>query len=156
MRDRRDWRRHPPTCPQCGVAAELVFGAVVYPHRPDLADRRFWRCDSCRAHVGVHRDSRVAAPLGVLATASHRRAKMRAHAAFDPLWRDGALTRGEAYRLLTERLGKSRQVHIGWASEAECEHIVRVAVALRQELRLTAPEDDEGSSGDAPATDASA
>jgi hypothetical protein len=41
-------------CGHCGKPAVLINGRVIYPHRPDLADKRFWACAPCAAHVGCH------------------------------------------------------------------------------------------------------
>ena len=74
-----------PVCPYCNEDAVLTTGTVLYPHRPDLATKHFWMCWKDKAWVGCHPHSD--APLGRLANADLRRAKMAAHAAFDPLWR---------------------------------------------------------------------
>lgn len=112
-------------CDYCGNAAELVTGAVIYPHRPDLSERRFYRCAPCDAYVGTHRDSKNAAPLGRLANAELRAAKKRAHAAFDPLWQSGRMTRKEAYCALSRELGiRFRDCHIGMFDVTRCAEVI--------------------------------
>lgn len=107
-------------CDYCGKPAELVTGDEIYPHRPDLSRLRFWRCEPCDAHVGCHRGT--TRPLGRLANAELRRAKMAAHAAFDPLWKSGRMSRSEAYAWLADRLGIEADVcHIGMFDVAMCE-----------------------------------
>lgn len=64
-----------PICPYCNKAAELVDGTAVYPHRSDLAHKRFWLCKPCDAWVGTHRDSKKHLPLGRLADKELREAK---------------------------------------------------------------------------------
>ncbi len=118
-------------CPYCTAAAELVTGAEIYPHRPDLANKLFWRCKPCGAWCGCHPaapkgmgDGTV--PLGRLANAELRRAKSAAHAAFDPLWRDGPLKRKEAYAWLAKTMGLSwAQCHIGEFDVEQCQAVVR-------------------------------
>ncbi len=111
------------SCDYCGEHAELVTGRDVYPHRPDLARVRLYRCEPCGAHVGCHRGTKK--PLGRLANASLRAAKMRAHAAFDPLWRGGTMRRGEAYAWLAKALGIDiRDCHIGMFDEETCARVV--------------------------------
>lgn len=73
-------------CDYCGRQAPLVTGAKVYPHRPDLHARRFYACDPCGAWVGCHQGTTK--PLGRLANKELRDAKMAAHAAFDPIWKE--------------------------------------------------------------------
>ena len=109
------------TCDYCGNPAELVGGLVIYPHRPDLSNLRFWRCEPCRAYVGTHKNSRTHAPLGRLATAELRTLKMSVHARFDPLWKSGQLSRSAAYAKLAAGIGiEQRKCHIGMFDEARC------------------------------------
>lgn len=42
-------------CPYCGSKTEYVDGTVIYPHRPDLANRKFYICRPCNAYVGCHK-----------------------------------------------------------------------------------------------------
>ena len=129
-----------PTCPYCGTPAELVTGAVIYPHRPDLHDRNFWHCEPCDAYVGCHQRARGrrgmgdgTVPLGRLANAELRRAKQDAHAAFDPLWKKGSMSRGAAYGWLSEAIGiPEDQCHIGMLDVAGCRAVV-TAVRSRRE-----------------------
>jgi len=80
------------TCPYCQSAAKLVGGRAIYPHRPDLAAKRFWQCKPCDAYVGCHEAGNGQGdgtkPLGRLANAELRKAKKDAHYAFDRLWLD--------------------------------------------------------------------
>jgi hypothetical protein len=100
----------------------------IYPHRPDLAKKRFWRCIPCKAYVGCHPDSDW--PLGRLANAELRAAKVRAHAAFDPMWRRGGMTRNDAYTWLAKALGIERECcHIGEFDVELCESVVSVCEA---------------------------
>ena len=110
-------------CDYCGNDSELVGGDVIYPHRPDLYQKKFYFCRECRAYVGCHPNSTK--PLGRLANAKLRAAKMKAHAAFDPLWRQGGMKRNEAYRWLSEMLGiDPSDCHIGMFDVAMCDHAV--------------------------------
>lgn len=74
-------------CPYCGQQASLVSGKEIYPYRPDLHDRMFWLCRPCDAYVGTHKNSKRHVPLGLLANADLRWARMRAHAVFDGYWK---------------------------------------------------------------------
>lgn len=80
-------------CPYCQQPAALVTGAIVYPHRPDLHAKKFWYCVTDQAWVGCHPGGNQ--PMGRLADAALRRAKMAAHAVFDPRWASGS--RSAAY-----------------------------------------------------------
>jgi hypothetical protein len=53
--------------------------------------------------------------------------RARAHAAFDPLWRSGEMSRNAAYRWLANELGLSREeCHISLFDRATCERVVAV------------------------------
>ena len=71
------------TCPYCNNPAVLVGGDVIYPHRPDLYEKKFWQCDPCDAYVGCHRPGvgygDGTRPLGRLANAELREAKKNVH-----------------------------------------------------------------------------
>jgi hypothetical protein len=70
-------------CVECGGRGRPVSGDVVYPHRTHLHKKIFYLCD-CGAYVGSHEKS--GEPLGYPCGYDSRRARNRAHAAFDPLW----------------------------------------------------------------------
>lgn len=125
------------TCPYCGDDAELVKGDSIYPHRADLRALNFWRCAPCDAHVGCHAKNKRLGfagiePKGRLADESLRKARMRAHEAFDPLWRHGTMSRTEAYQWLAGEVGiPVLDCHIGEFDEAMCERVVRLCRARR-------------------------
>lgn len=103
-------------CPYCKNHATLVDGLAIYPHRPDLAELRFWKCAPCEAYVGCHKGTTN--PLGRLANAELRKAKMATHAVFDPIWKDGHMRRGEAYRWLQSVMTMTEEeCHIGEFSD---------------------------------------
>lgn len=131
-----------PHCPYCDRKAELVPGLVIYPHRPDLAYKSFWRCEPCGAHVGCHPQANKrgkggigdgTVPLGRLANAELRRAKQAAHAAFDPLWRSREMSRRDAYAWLAGALGISPDnCHIGMFDVDGCRAVVSAVNARRE------------------------
>jgi len=126
------------TCPYCHRPAKLATGANIYPHRPDLVDKVFWRCAPCDAYVGCHPKHRKwsptgTTPLGRLANAELRREKQRAHAAFDPLWKSGEMRRTEAYKWLAEQLGMSAaNCHIGMLDANACRAVVAAVQCLQR------------------------
>lgn len=118
------------TCTYCGQPATLVSGDVIYPHRPDLADLRFWNCAPCGAFVGCHKNSRDHKPLGTLANAETREWRKRAHSVFDPLWKSGRMSRRAAYDWLAEALGYEKgRCHISWMTAHECSRVVEIMKA---------------------------
>lgn len=127
-------------CPYCDRQAALVKGDKVYPGRVDLAPLNFWRCDPCDSHVGVHKPNRRHGftgiePLGRLANAELRRAKMKAHAAFDPIWKSGEMTRRDAYSWLARELGISvANCHVGMFDVDACLAVVTACEGVRVSL----------------------
>lgn len=112
-------------CDYCNQPAELVGGDHIYPYRPDLASKSFWICQPCEAYVGTHIHSPSHKPLGRLAKADLRAAKMEAHRAFDPMWRECKHNRSDAYLWLADQLNMtSVECHIGSFDIATCQKVV--------------------------------
>lgn len=99
--------------------------------------RFFYGCTrwmhGCRAGVGCHPDGR---PLGTPATHETRRARMRAHAAFDPLWKTKRMSRARAYAWLAEAMER-REVHMGEMDVWECELVIRLVRQHYPDLERT-------------------
>lgn len=120
-------------CDYCGQQADEATGADVYPHRPDLSDLKFYVCTPCEARVGCH--SETGKPLGRLANAELRQAKMDAHASFDPIWKDGYLKRNVAYGWLRRQMGLCKEdCHIGKFDLEQCSKVVELASAFHGEM----------------------
>lgn len=106
---------HAVACGECGAPMDLkrsrfglFYGCTTYP--------------ACTGTHGAHPDG---APLGVPANAATKAARIAAHAAFDTLWKGGAMTRGDAYRWLCSALGMTRDdCHIGRFDEATCARVI--------------------------------
>lgn len=86
---------------------------------------------SARDEAAPARSSRSAPPGSALA-----RARMRAYAAFDPIWRDGHMTRSSAYAWLAKALRVSKMnCHMIKFDIAMCERVVEVSTSKLEELR---------------------
>lgn len=92
-----------------------------------------WLCRPCEAWVGCHKNSKRNAPLGRLANKELREWKIKAHAAFDPMWRAKMLrdrcSQGEArnagYAWLAQQLAISLDdMHIGMLNVEQCKRVV--------------------------------
>lgn len=115
------------SCDYCGKAAGLIAGKEVYPHRPELAERHFWVCWPCDAWVGCFDRGDRDEPMGELADEALRDARRAAHAAFDPLWQQGALTRETAYEWLAGAMATPvMRCRIGRMSLADCRRVVEL------------------------------
>jgi hypothetical protein len=112
-------------CTYCGKRAKLVTGKEIYPHRPDLFDKKMWLCKPCGAWVGVHQGTDK--PLGILANGEIRAAKIQAHKAFDAIWKSGELKRQDAYKWLQGAMGlRAEDCHIGMFGIDLCKLVVKV------------------------------
>lgn len=115
----------PDRCPHCRGACSIVPNSQIYG-RPYGEWPWAVLCSGCRAYVGLHPYTGI--PLGTLATAAIRDARRRAKDLFNPLWRDGAMTRTEAYAWLAQAMGIANveYCHIAWFDVAECERAITV------------------------------
>ena len=116
-------------CPYCQNDAKFVTGRKIYPHRPDLFNKRFYLCEPCGAYVGTHRGTK--APLGRLADQELRQWKMKAHAAFDPLWQVSSSLRSRRRSSCYKRLAKAMNInaqecHIGLFDVDQCKQVVEL------------------------------
>jgi hypothetical protein len=124
------------TCDYCLKPAELIrFGEAGYPYRKDYGP--VWCCQPCGAWCGCHDGTENA--LGRLANAELRAAKMKAHAAFDPLWKtkmdrekcSKSHARKSGYRWLAKQLAiPYKQCHIGMFDVEQCLHVVEICNAV--------------------------
>lgn len=118
-----------PICPYCEAPAVLVDSVEVYSRSYGL----IWLCRDCQAWVGIHKNSPLSAPLGRLANAELRKLKIQAHAAFDPLWKSGAMTRPEAYKHLAKLMRiKVKKTHIGFFDADQCRQVIELLTNERE------------------------
>lgn len=131
-------------CPYCGQVAVRVDSGEVYNGR-SYGD--IFKCPgSCDAYVGIHKNS--GKPLGTLANAELRQWRMKAHAAFDPLWQrkwqkrreeQGAsykkvYARGSGYKWLRGMMGlTSKECHISMMNVEQCKQVVEICSNLKKE-----------------------
>jgi len=112
-----------PYCDACKCESELKTGREIYPRRPDLSWVKVYECGGCKRRVGCHRGT--IKPLGTLSTDEERKARMSAHKEFDPLWKNGSISRSQAYAELSDYLGLSKEkTHIGMFDVETCQRVV--------------------------------
>ena len=113
----RSKKRQPDViCPYCGRRAVLRPAEYVYGSHTIVHGSRLYVCsnypDRCDAYVSVH-DGNL------------RNKRIRAHRAFDRLWKSRLMTRSEAYDWLAFKLEiEPEEAHIGNFSDYYCEQTI--------------------------------
>ena len=106
-------------CPYCDYEAQYIDSKEVYSKSYGM----IYCCWPCDARVGVHKGTDR--PLGRLANAELRKWKIKAHAAFDPMWKRDGMKRGAAYKWLRDALGVPKtECHIGKMDVDMCMNVV--------------------------------
>ena len=123
-------------CPYCQQEARLATHFDIYQKH---GEKKFWLCRPCWAYVGCHKDSKNNIPLGRLANTTLRRWKIRAHDAFDPLWKAKMVidqcsknqARKAAYSWLSRQLDISaKECHIGMFNVETCKRVVEICESV--------------------------
>lgn len=106
--------KHP--CPECGSDMTLrtskyglFYGCVTFP--------------KCHASHGAHKETGL--PLGTPADKETKQWRIKAHDAFDTLWKDGKMKRTAAYQWMRTamKLRKS-EAHIGMFDIDKCKQLI--------------------------------
>ncbi len=113
---------HP--CPECGKPMVLrdskyglFYGCTGFP--------------DCKASHGAHKDGK---PLGTPADKETKKARIRAHDAFDQLWKDKHMSRGEAYVWMQEAMDMTpAEAHIGNFTIEQCDELEVLVDAYLEE-----------------------
>lgn len=121
-------------CPYCRRDATLMENSAPIYHGRDFGP--VWICRPCEAWVGCH--PHTLKPLGRLADAQLRKAKISAHAAFDAVWEKRfhrkkandpkytkGMARGGRYKRLAELMQIDRSLcHIGMMDVQQCKIVI--------------------------------
>src|SRR3990167_138547 len=119
-------KAHDVACPECGAPMKLRETAKFKWANGE--NRLFYGCSRFPACKGAHGAHPSGAPLGTPADATTKQARMRAHEAFDQLWKPmGArLTQDEAYLQMQSWMGlKSSEAHISKFNTEQCDALVK-------------------------------
>lgn len=111
-------------CGECGSPMVIRY-TRKYPN-PDGSPRAFYGCKrypDCDGIHGAHqKDLR---PLGIPANKETKKARMRAHEAFDRIWKTKVLGRKDAYAWMCKTMGLSKEeAHIGRFDTEKCDRLV--------------------------------
>lgn len=114
------------TCPSCKNLAPWVENKEKYGRNYGKSYMCYF-CKPCGTYVGCHNNTRN--PLGTMADKKTMEARKEAHSAFDPLWKEGYMSRGRAYAILNELMG--RITHIGESDYDTCKLITKHILLFR-------------------------
>ena len=121
------------TCPACGSRAYLRPASVVYGDKAPDPDAKYYVCGrypACDCYVAAHRKTML--PMGTLADKALRKKRHDAHMALDSLWKNGIMSRKEAYRLLQLSMGlPAEDAHIAKFSAARCDEVIALSRRFR-------------------------
>lgn len=106
----------PESCDNC-ASLNIAYSTVSKEFANRLnAWPNIWVCKDCGASIGCHPNTNL--PLGKMAGPQTRKLRIKAHAAFDPIWQTGLMRRDQAYAWLARQLGIGVLVcHISWLTQ---------------------------------------
>jgi len=111
-------------CPYCGRPAVLRKASYVYKEADE--NKLLYVCTGypkCDAYVSVHEGTLK--PKGTLANGDLRHKRIETHRLFDAIWKNGILSRKDAYRWMQDIFCLSReQAHIGEFSDYRCDCLI--------------------------------
>lgn len=124
-------------CCSCNaeVRARLTDGKEIYPHRPDLFNLPFWKCNGCGNFVGCHHKTKDSTrPLGVIPSNQVKQLRKKLHAIIDPLWK-GSSDKRSARKLIYCKISEFLGYEYHAAEIRSVEEAERVLNFVQTELR---------------------
>ncbi|MCK9461627.1 MAG: zinc-finger-containing protein [Proteobacteria bacterium] len=85
------------------VRPSETTGEEIYPHREDLYEKKFLKCDTCGNYKAFDGEKYPT----LIPTPELRRARMAIHEILDPLWKEKKIKRGQAYAFISHRIGRT-------------------------------------------------
>lgn len=116
-----------PACPECG--GSMVLRQTDKYKWKNGEGRMFYGCSGfpyCRGLVGAHPGGKPYEDFVRAEDAEHKLLRTEGHSLFDPIFKDGYLSRGMAVALLADCLDIDvDRVHFSQFSKAQCAEAVR-------------------------------
>lgn len=119
----------PTECRFCRSSVQIATHQEVYGR--DYSDWPYmYLCENCGACVGMHPFTNI--PLGTLADRATREARKHCKKPFEAIWRNGQMSRTEAYTWLAGELGiPVDECHFGWFDISQCEQAQQICLNRR-------------------------
>lgn len=122
-------------CGECG--AQMVLRDSKYG--------KFYGCiqfPKCKGTHGAHPDGK---PLGVPANKETKLARMKAHEAFDAMWKRRKISRTKGYAWLQKAMGLTAdEAHIAKFTKDQCEKLVQIIEAEKGEEHVGEEKTQDG------------
>lgn len=119
-------------CQYCNKEAVWTENKAIYGKNYGKSYMCYY-CKPCNAYVGCHKNSK--APLGTMANAELREWRKKAHAEFDPIWKNRSQkNRGKLYEEISRHFGKD--IHIGASDLVMCQRIIEWCKEKRKTVKL--------------------
>ena len=130
-------------CPHCGAAMILRPASEIY--HDAKSDRKLYVCHNypaCNTYVAAHPNTDK--PMGVPANGNLRNLRIQAHRKFDLIWKNGIMTREEAYRWFADsftRISIPNRPLLTYDDfyAIGCEAICRAALKYQPDMGAFAP-----------------
>jgi len=114
-------------CPYCGSIAILRDANDIYSSN-DNENKKLLVCKNypeCDAYIKA---DKYGNPQGVMANKELRQLRAEAHRYFDEIFKNKILTRQDAYKLLSDKLGIPLQdTHMSYFNEYRCKLTIKIA-----------------------------
>ena len=135
-KNKRTSKSMAPRCPYCGSRTILRSADGIY--NENRRDTMLYVCKNyprCVAYVRVQTGTNI--PLGTVANRELRALRAEAHRKFDPLYKEGYMTRTDAYVWLAGILAAPlSHAHIGYLGAYSCGIVIREAEKLLSWYRI--------------------
>jgi hypothetical protein len=116
----------PTSCHLCGGVVRIGTHEEVYG--TDYSEWPYvYICESCKSYVGLHPFTNI--PLGTLADKNTRNARKNCKKPFEQLWRNGKMSRAEAYQWLADKMGiPVNECHFGWFDIKQFQEAMNICI----------------------------
>lgn len=146
---RKGMKKKAMRCPYCGAPVVLRSADGIYKNNDRGTE--LYVCANypkCDAYVRVHEGTKI--PVGTLANHELRTLRKTAHSYFDRLYRQGIMSKQDAYLWLSDLLQSPlSEAHIGYLGEYYCRQVIEESKKIldsQKEQRSTPYRHEEGAS----------